>query len=518
MSKPRRPDDHPHGESTTDVSDAAVKALRIVPPADPGPPAPASTERPPSPPFAAPAGPPGASDLLTRKQANDLLARGYPTPDELLRFPLGDLLVSIPDVDPRYGSQDGKPGHIERVVTGINILLSEHPWHIVDSWRQAPPFGEPITFAQAYQTIFTRGPNGEAPYWRWSDHAEIRKEERDSFFRLLALYHDIGKAVITERHPLVGWHLMKDVHKDQVEGFLYPLILGIPYEEWQRNLQEAQQDVRKIVSRRQWQLIKLFEAVIRFHDYFGILSTGEASLPVAVDLIGLRGMDPGDAQELFSILMIFNLADVYGSIPELLSQKVDVYCADWRVLCEVIAEVKGDRGLFFKRLLELTQTPGAAIDRLWRMMYEGAPPDWQYKIVPDMIEEIFKEATLSRMYPFINHFALFCKLDYCLAFKILLMNTAAVQGGRPSEAVVAMTTLLAELEKRYGDLCIRPDKSWRRLGFEMAGLTRRPSTHRDVEQRKVSRIGRTIADLLLVPGGLGKEWAVSECTVWFMEE
>lgn len=453
-------------------------------------------------------------DYVTRREANELLARGYPTDEQLARFPLGDLLVSIPAVDPRYGPQGTDPGHIARVVEGINILLSDHPERIVRRWRDEKPFQDTVAFEQAYQTIFTRGPRpGEAAFVQLAEG-----EERDSFFRLLALYHDIGKAIITERHPLVGWHLIKDVHKEQVERYLYPLVLNIPYEAWQRMLDAAKGDVEKAAGKRNWKLVKLFEAVVRFHDYFGILSTGEASLPVAVDLVGLRGMNPPDARELFSILMIFNLADVYGSVGEVLPQKVDVYCTDWRLLCAAIEKARGDRGQFFKILRKRTQTPAATIDRLWRMMYEGAPPPWRSEIVPETIEEIFKEATLSRMYPFIKHFALFCKLDYCLAFTILLMKTAAEKQGRPAQAIVAMTTLLAELEKRYGDLCIRPDGTWRRLGFEMAGLTRRPSTHRDQEQRKISKIGQTIADLLLIPGGLGKEWAVSECTVWFMEE
>ena len=82
----------------------------------------------------------------------------------------------------------------------------------------------------------------------------------------------------------------------------------------------------------------------------------------------------------------------------------------------------------------------------------------------------------------------------------------------------AMTTLLAELEQCYGDVCQRADGGWRRIGVEMAGLTRKPATHKNVEERKKSKIGEAISELLILPESPGKQWAIGECSVWFMEE
>jgi|GEM_PF-1555838 len=456
-------------------------------------------------------------EMVTRGEASEILKGGYPSDEQLGRFPLAHLLRSISDVDPRYGKQqDGKPGHIERVIKGMNILISEHPEHIVNQWATERPFQDPIVFQQTYQRIFGSEHNRDCNgYCRFNSSGE-----KDAFFRLLALYHDIGKAIITERHPLVGWHLVRDVHRDEVERKLYPLILGREYRDWRKQLEEAQGNVDEITSVRERSMLRHFGEVVRFHDYFGVMSTGEASLPLMLDLIALRGVDPTEAQESFSILVIFNLADVYGSVQEVLPQKVNVFCRDWRALCDTIADrnIHGDRSLFFDALREQTQTASASIERLWRLMYEGCPEEWRNEITHDKVEGVFKEATLSRMYPFINNYALFCKLDYCLGFKIMLMSMAKGMNTHLTVPVNAMICVLAELEKRYGDLCQRPDGTWRRIGFEMAGLTRRPTTHKHLAERKKSRIGENIVDLLLHPGGLGKEWAVSECTVWFMEE
>ena len=456
-------------------------------------------------------------NLVTRQEASKILQAGYPSESDLNRFPLAELLNSIPNVDPRYGRQEGgKPGHIEKVMEGVNILLSPHPERIVKQWADEKPFQDAVTFEQAYQRIFGNLYKQDGGgFCRFSNVGE-----KDVFFRLLGLYHDIGKAIIAERHPMVGWHLVKDVYRVKVEQLLYPLVLGRDYGDWQKELERSNGNIDQITSHREQRMLKIFGQAVRFHDYFGVLSTGEGSLPLMLDLIALRGMDPAEAQETFSTMMILNLADVYGSVDEILPQKINAFCQDWQFLCEKVAasDVHGDRSLFFDALRTRTQTANSTIERLWRLMYEGAPQEWLTEITLDTVEEIFREATLSRMYPFINNYALFCKLDYCLGYKIMLMNAAKKKGSQLAVPVNAMIGLLAELEKRYGDLCKRPDATWRRIGFEMAGLTRRPSTHKDQAQRTKSRIGETITDLLLQPGGLGKEWAVSECTVWFMEE
>jgi len=428
------------------------------------------------------------SSLITRSDANAILAQRYPTDKELARFPLGARLQSIPAVDPRYGSQpDSTPGHIERVLDGVNILLSHHPEAIVAQWADDKPFEDTISFESAFKHIFRGDPASKTgQYCRFP-----RDTVFDPFFRLLALYHDIGKSVITERHPTVGWHLVKDVYHQQVLEQLYPFILGRDYENWQRELTAASGNIDEIdQSDDERRLLKIFNSVVRYHDYFGILSTGEGSLPIMVDLVDLRGVDPKDAQELFSILMLFNLADVYGSVPQLLPQKVNTFCTDWEMSCNSIAseQVHGDRELFFADLLKHSQTAEATIERIWRLMFEGAPEQWQRKIHPDVVEEVFKDVTLSRMYPFIKNFALFCKLDYCLAFKIMLMQESVKRDMNLSIPIKMMITILAELEKRYGDLCQRRDGTWRRLGFEMAGLTRRPATHKDAQERRTSRI------------------------------
>jgi len=457
--------------------------------------------------------------LISRQEADDLLRKGYPPEDQLRRFPLGDVLVSIPQVDPRYGAQwaEGKggatPGHIERVFEGLAILLSDTPNRIVADWEPSLPFGQATFFEQTLAETLGQG-NCQSTQAQATFGS---REQTEAFYRVLALYHDIGKAIIVERHPLVGWHLIKDVYKERVETELYPFLLRRDYTQWANALNSGK-TVDAITTSEERACLTTFNHVVRYHDYFGILGTGEGSLPVTVDLIGLRGADPAEAKKLFSTLLLITLADLYGSVSKIRPTLVEAYCGDWRMLCATIDNSKGDRAKFFESLREESQSPKATIRRLARLMRAAAPMEWQSALVEEKVEEIFKDATLSRLYPFLNNFAMFCKLDYCIAFTTTLMKVAKERGYDVTLPVNAMMTVLAELERGYGDLCKRSDGKWRRLGFEMAGLTRKPTTHKDLKERTKSKIGETIADLLLKAGGLGKEWAIRECTMWFMEE
>jgi hypothetical protein len=445
--------------------------------------------------------------LYTRNEADEILAKGYPDDEELSHFPLGEELKTIPEVNKKYGVETDKagklktPGHIRRVLEGMNILLSKTPEHIVKKWeKEANPLEQDL-FTRCRKGIFIGQNDSSLKFCRLND------EDLKPFFRLCVMYHDIGKYIIHERHPSVGWHLIKDVFQEEVEQSLYPMLLNIPYDEWPKK--------KSSLTEYQKRLIHIFEMLVKYHDLFGVLSTGEASLPVMVDLIPLTGIKPQDAKELFSILMLFNLADLYGSVKEVYPFKVNYFCEDWKILCETIEKTEGNRNDFFHSLLEKEQKPDRTIKRITRLMNEGAPKEWGKQPINDnKIIEVFKSATLAGQHTFCKNFALFCKLDYALAFKLQIMDKAYELNCDITKPMDTILWLLVQLEKQYGDLCKRKDGSWRRLGVELAALTRKPPYGKD---RKVSKIGETLCRLLLETQK-GREWAVGECTVWFMEE
>lgn len=385
-------------------------------------------------------------------------------------------------------------------MNGINILIGDEPYKIVKQWSDPKGIAgdECRSFLDTLKN-FTKKQN--------LTDTIIDSDIYKSFLRICAFYHDVGKSIITERHPSVGWHLVRDVHADEVKKFLYPLIIGKSYSDYEKN---------QNLTLKEKRLINIFISIIKYHDLFGVLSTGEASYPVMMDLIPLIGANVDEAIELFYILFIINLADTYGSVPELYPYKVMHFCDDLALLCDTIRKTEGDRNLFFEELISISQRTPPTIERIKRFLIEGAPIDWQNQLncEPDIIDDAFKNATITGQYKFCKNFALFCKLDYGLSFKIMMMNKAKFLSKDIRNPVSKIVEYLVQLERQYGDLCRRNDNTWRRLGLQLSGLTRKPANSKQGDE---SKIGNAICELLL-NSDTGKEWASSECTVWFMEE
>jgi len=424
----------------------------------------------------------------------------YPSNDEIERLPLGKSVIeNINNVDARYCG-DGTNGHIHRVMDGINILLGEEPYNIVKQW--SGPKGIASDECRSFLNTLKN-------FVKNQDLTDtiISGNNYEYFLRICAFYHDVGKSIITERHPSVGWHLVRDVHAEEVKDFLYPLVVRRSYSDWKSNPRLTTKEKR---------LLNIFVSVIKYHDLFGVLSTGEASYPVMMDLIPLIGANVDEAIELFYILFIVNLADTYGSVPELYPYKVMHFCNDLDLLCRTIREAQGDRNLFFEKLINISQSTTHTIGRIKRFLVEGTPLDWQILLnnEQDIIDDAFKNATIAGQYKFCKNFALFCKLDYGLSFKLMMMKKAKGSSKDIRNPVSKIVEYLVQLERQYGDLCQRNDNTWRRLGLQLSGLTRKPPNSRQEDE---SKIGNAICDLLL-NSDTGKEWASSECTVWFMEE
>jgi metal-dependent HD superfamily phosphatase/phosphodiesterase len=90
----------------------------------------------------------------------------------------------------------------------------------------------------------------------WLGLSNIEKQ----FLRFVALYHDIGKVIYRDRHPILGKHLLESLSEDET-----------------RNLTEILGEGN---------FLKMTH-LVAYHDLFGVLCTGEASRPVLIDAAGL---------------------------------------------------------------------------------------------------------------------------------------------------------------------------------------------------------------------------------------
>jgi hypothetical protein len=424
--------------------------------------------------------------LLSRSAAIKILSKRYPTNEELERFPLGDILLQIPKTDKRYSN------HSKLVMNGVNTLLStnnKHPHQIVKEWngnRFEPTDPTVRLFTETVASI------------RKSCH--MSKYDFEAFFRLIGLYHDIGKSVIKARHPIVGYHLIKEVHRKRVEKELFPYLLNVDKLEWEKRLQEKE----LVLSYEEKRIIKLFEDVLRYHDLFGTLSTGESSIPVMVDLVALPGSQTEHTIELISVLTLFNIADLYASVEEIFPYKIEYYCKDWELLCKAVNESKGSRKLFFEYLLNIEQGQERSLERIRRFL-DIKSKDFSNEHAEDLVEECFRQASLGTMHSFNKNFALLCKLDYALSYKNRFVKIAKDNKISTKRIINELLWLIVQITRQYGDVCTTNDGSYRRIGVDLSGLTRTDS------------ITNTICELIL-KFDTGKEWAIGECGIWFMDE
>ncbi|UCG12862.1 MAG: HD domain-containing protein, partial [Deltaproteobacteria bacterium] len=359
------------------------------------------------------------------------------------------------------------------------------------------------------------------------------QEDKDTyqFLRFAALYHDIGKVFHRDRHAILGRHIIEsppDPNGDE-ELRKFHEILGHSDERFA-------------------EMIRL----IGHHDLYGVLCTGEASRPVLIDVAGFK--PDRHAWSALGNLFVLNIADIYGTLPDFVPEKLRLMAEDWSFVSGLLPS-SGDafvyRKKFEDRIYADSQHPAYAAERIWRLLTaatlllpvrspeeEGLFDDeaekqrFVEKVTPGMVRDALRAELGPGLASFCNDFSLVCKFDYTLRFIVRLshawvsrqLDRAAErpdkgrrktpkvrQTGKrkadqllPSELAAIVVELFVRLVNNYRDLTVHK-RGWpQRIGIELMGLTR----SREIEQR--------VIDLLLSPRRAeGINWAADEATAWY---
>jgi hypothetical protein len=402
-------------------------------------------------------------DTYSLAQIGEILRRDWPNADQFAKIPFGARLAEL-------GESREHGTHVKSVLLNMRKLLSQQPVQALSD-HEAPLSEDGLrVFLDVWHEI--RGKGGvfaQLPFGH---------EDLDAFLLVAALYHDIGKVIHKDRHPLEGYQYIKNVDRDEANRL--SLMLG--------------EERARLMGR-----------LIRFHDLFGVIGTGEGSLPVLVDAITYHSSTPGEQLANLSLLLCLNLSDIAGVIP-LKSPKAGTLAADWLRLRGHLESAKGDRQRFSNDLVRSEQTPAQAIERIRRLLLER-PPDTMRSAFddPDKIGEILRITMGTQFYEFWADFALVCKMDYCLRFVIKLEAYVAdnkLESDRVIEVLIALTK---ELVQSYSALTKRLDGSRRRIGIEVSGWTRTP------------QISDSLISILISNLPLGVGWAAEEATAWYVE-
>ncbi len=260
---------------------------------------------------------------------------------------------------------------------------------------------------------------------------ELGEPERNKLcekLRIAAFLHDTGKAFEQARHPVLGWHVMTDLATvGASDNKTKDALLD--------QLKQAGYDPPDSEYRR-------LARLVRDHDKFGVISTGEASYVILGSMMhyghGSSGTsleqlrDSGASLEQLRDTWLLNLADIGGTAAARPSEnkidlaknlkvrddKFEALTYDWKVAAGIIGASKS----FSEAIDELRQisgTPKFTVQRIKRLLIERSK-GWG-TISNTFSEDLIEDALEARfspkdLLPFCRDFGMVAKLDYALQF------------------------------------------------------------------------------------------------------
>jgi len=386
--------------------------------------------------------------------------------------------------------------HIKGVIASINTLIK-------------PKLSHNFLVSSGDQNINGRadGLLSTAHSRSWHDKNAIFIGSQNKFpralLRIAALYHDIGKIISTDLHVTRGLRLMRDIEKKDRDYF--------------ENLFESINE-----RNRMW-------ALLRHHDIYGTLCTGEASLAAFSDIVSWThpefSFEPIDRSiaAYLTYLLWLNIADsdstlrtVHGGIT---SVEADRYLSDWHILIHELLDNNGNpkiihREEFKKWSLIVASTVTMTIQRItrliatcYRMKTDKIAP---YDEILTLVEEELISLYGHRLEEFCYRFARFCKLDYALRFFLELMKDPRMESNEDHVQLRNMTyrtcMVLQRITEDYAHLINECDRSSPLLVVNMTGLMNPPET------------GRAICKSLKESPSRALGWIAEEIGVWLYGE
>jgi len=450
-------------------------------------------------------------------QYDDILSKGYPSYEELGGFPLGRMLQQLDllawtttarTIKLNRDEPDLPETELEEKLKKENRMLSEE--RLREVYRQhAKRVMEGINFLtnRDFGRIlpdFTAADWAQSPFHEYNGFLREAGTNLMMFLRFVTLYHDIGKAIHRDRHPILGQHLLESISDDDTRKFKSIC------DEW----------------------FFMMTQLIGHHDLFGVLCTGEASRPVLIDALRLQ-----EAEKAISCLVTLNLADIFGTLPKMAPRIMTTVLNDWKFIVNLISQQEPEEGIVYKSSLErqiLTQAQEQerTTERVKRLlvttfyMLKKIPNEEQEILAQSVTSDVVLDALKTRLGPglrvFCNDFALVCKFDYTLRFFVDLVEAWVDEQKRRSSLkreqkepsnlkdvdIRGIAAIIVEVFERlvtnYRDLT-RHREGWpRRIGIELLGLTRS-------KQISESVIGFLLSDRRTE----GVNWIADEATAWY---
>ncbi len=416
---------------------------------------------------------------ITPDEANELLRRLDFT--ELQRrlkdFPFGDFLQAL------WISPDYQP-HGKAVQRVMEALLSRDLTAVLAD--PTAPLGYRASRAQCDRLTGAISDIRAKIFPQWDS-------ETEALFRIAALYHDIGKYIIKDRHPTLGWHIVQ---------YLDP---------------EEKVKLRQLLGNNE-ERFRLFMIILRDHDEFGVISTGEASAPILLRAAE-SVQDPDSQKQVISALFLFTLADMAG-IPKLRlnGKDTDKLIVDWEQFLAALDYCSENRINLDEYVIQQAGETRNVCERIRRLLTESSreyPSRYveldDLQFIEDQLQTVFSSKNARD--EFATLFTHVCKLDYGKRFFEVLIEYSERPGAQDptngrmtkEDVVYAALAILKRITTTYAAMIRSDSSSGNLIGVELKDL--KPET----APEKATRI----LELIISSHYPGLSWMMSDTPAWY---
>jgi hypothetical protein len=401
----------------------------------------------------------------------------------LTTLPYGEQLAALfypAATEIRNNDPKGAP-HLHAVMESIALLLSDQPTDILADRTSPLCPTELASFETSCQQIWY-GVSQDMATTALFPLAEHQATK--TFLSVAALYHDIGKYVNTDRHPTIGWYLVSS---------MYP---------------EERAKLKLLLTRTE---LRTLLTIIRDHDKFGVLSSGEASLPLLASITHLMQEEVKVQEQRLTALMLVSLADMSASFP-LSSCVAGTVIQDWSRFIKALENAWGDRGRLLPYVVQEARQYESTVERIRRLLMTVSRDDtgqWEAIDDKELISDILKTTFTNRIDVFCEDFALVAKLDYSLRFFRLIVQECRRRGIISTSSIAhIIVNVLKGIVDTYGEMLHARRGHYRLIGVEFSSLAPAHAPEK----------AKALIDLLLERPAEGLAWLLSDVPAWYIWE